>query len=72
MQTLSQIYSPLYGKTLDPANDISIHSGGTEAILCAITAFVEPGDEVVVMEPAFDLLTYIFSCYYQPMTYSQV
>lgn len=35
--------------------DISVHSGATEAILSVITAFVEPGDEVIVMEPAFDL-----------------
>ena len=52
---LSKVYSPLYGRTIDPGKEISVHSGGTEAILCAITAFVEPDDEVVVLEPAFDL-----------------
>lgn len=54
-QALSQVYSPLYCRTLDPGKEISVHSGGTEAILCAITAFVEPGDEVMELEPAFDL-----------------
>ena len=54
-QALSRLYSPLYGRRLDPNKEISVHSGGTEAILSVITAFVEPGDEVVVMEPAFDL-----------------
>ncbi|KAL8822076.1 MAG: hypothetical protein Q9191_007180 [Dirinaria sp. TL-2023a] len=54
-ETLASIYSPIYGKKLDPLTEISVHSGGTEAILSAIYAFVEPGDEVIVMEPAFDL-----------------
>ena len=54
-EALSDIYSPSYGRTLDPDKEISVHSGGTEAILSTITAFVEPGDEVIVLEPAFDL-----------------
>ncbi|KAG8526451.1 uncharacterized protein KY384_000044 [Bacidia gigantensis] len=55
LETLSNVYSPLYGRILDSQKEISVHSGGTEAILCAITAFVGPGDEVIVLEPAFDL-----------------
>ena len=54
-ETLSQIYSPLYRRRLDPDTEISVHSGGTEAILSTITAFVESGEEVIVLEPAFDL-----------------
>ena len=54
-ETLSDIYSPLYRRKLDPETEISVHSGGTEAILSTITAFVESGDEVIVLEPAFDL-----------------
>ncbi|KAK3171659.1 hypothetical protein OEA41_003743 [Lepraria neglecta] len=54
-EVLSDVYSPLYARILDPDKEISVHSGGTEAILSTITAFVEPGDEVIVLEPAFDL-----------------
>ncbi|KAF2233438.1 PLP-dependent transferase, partial [Viridothelium virens] len=54
-EALSATYSPLYGKRLEPSQEISVHSGGTEAILSMVTAFVEPGDEVLVFEPAFDL-----------------
>ena len=54
-EVLSSIYSPLLGRIVDSNEEISVHSGGTEAILSTITAFVEPGDEVIVMEPAFDL-----------------
>ncbi|CAF9938575.1 MAG: hypothetical protein HETSPECPRED_001118 [Heterodermia speciosa] len=53
--TLSRVYSSIYQKTLNPDLEISVHSGGTEAILSVITAFVEPDDEVIVFEPAFDL-----------------
>ena len=54
-EILSDIYSPLYRRRLDPETEMSVHSGGTEAILSTITAFVESGDEVIVLEPAFDL-----------------
>ncbi|TDK41914.1 methionine aminotransferase [Algoriphagus formosus] len=38
----------------DPETEISIVSGATEAIFCAITAVVKPGDEVLILEPAYD------------------
>lgn len=38
----------------NPETEISIVSGATEAIFCAITAVVKPGDEVLILEPAFD------------------
>jgi len=44
----------LYGLKLDPAAEITITSGATEALFCAITAVVEPGDEVIVFDPAYD------------------
>ncbi|CAO1605809.1 arylformamidase, variant 2 [Xanthoria calcicola] len=53
--TLAKIYSPLLGRDLDANSEISVHSGGTEAILSILTAFVDRGDEVVIFEPGFDL-----------------
>ena len=44
----------LYRATYDPASEITITSGATEALFAAITAVVSPGDEVLVLEPAFD------------------
>ena len=38
----------------DPDSEVTIVSGATEAIFCAITAVVEEEDEVVVLEPAYD------------------
>lgn len=44
----------LYGHTADPATEITITSGATEAIYCALQAFVHAGDEVIIFDPAFD------------------
>src|SRR5262249_42993795 len=43
-----------YGQEIDPAGEITITSGVTEAIHAAVFSFVEPGDEVVVFEPFYD------------------
>jgi methionine aminotransferase len=44
----------LYGAGYDPETDITVTTGGTEAIYAAVTAVVHPGDEVVIVEPAYD------------------
>jgi methionine aminotransferase len=44
----------LYGHACDAAAEITITAGATQAILTAILCSVHPGDEVVVIEPAYD------------------
>jgi len=44
----------LYSNELDPANDITITPGGTYAIYTALTTILQPGDEVIAFEPAYD------------------
>jgi methionine aminotransferase len=44
----------LYSARFDPASEITVTSGATEALFAAITAVVRPNDEVIVFEPAFD------------------
>lgn len=44
----------LYGASYDPVTEITVTSGATEALYAVITAVVHPGDEVIVIEPAFD------------------
>ena len=44
----------LYGATLNPDTEITITPGGTYAIYSAFTAILNPGDEVIVFEPAYD------------------
>jgi methionine aminotransferase len=44
----------LYGIDYDAAEEVTIVSGATEAIFSAITAVVSTGDEVILLEPAYD------------------
>ena len=43
-----------YGATVDPDTEITVTSGATEAIFNAIHAVVRPGEEVIVLDPAYD------------------
>jgi methionine transaminase len=38
----------------DPESEVTVVSGATEALFAAFTAIVHPGDEVIVLEPAYD------------------
>jgi N-succinyldiaminopimelate aminotransferase len=43
-----------YGLSYDPATEVLVTTGATEALAAAILAFVDPGDEVVALEPFYD------------------
>jgi N-succinyldiaminopimelate aminotransferase len=43
-----------YGLDYDPATEILVTAGATEAIAAAILSLTEPGDDVVVFEPYYD------------------
>jgi N-succinyldiaminopimelate aminotransferase len=43
-----------YGLRYDPADEILVTAGATEAIAAAMLALVEPGDEVIAFEPFYD------------------
>lgn len=44
----------LYDAVYDPESEVTVTSGATEALYAAITAVVRPGDEVIIVEPAYD------------------
>ena len=44
----------LYQHQYDPESEITITAGGTQGILTAILSCVGPGDEVIIIEPAYD------------------
>jgi methionine aminotransferase len=44
----------LYGRRYDPQTEVTITAGATQAIFTAILATVQAGDEVIVLEPAYD------------------
>ncbi|RVU13828.1 aminotransferase [Methylobacterium oryzihabitans] len=47
-------YRHWQGLDLDPAREVMVTSGATEAIAGALMALIEPGDEVVLFEPMYD------------------
>jgi len=44
----------LHGATYNPDTEITITAGGTQAVFTAISAVINPNDEVIIFEPAFD------------------
>jgi methionine aminotransferase len=44
----------LYGRSLQPESEITITAGATQALFTAITSFVRAGEEVIIIEPAYD------------------
>lgn len=53
-QEVSNYYKKFYNLKYDPESQITITVGATEAIYLVITALINPGDEVVVLEPFYD------------------
>ena len=53
-QALARKIELLYGHRYDPATEITVTSGATEGIFSTLTALVRPGDEVVLLQPAYD------------------
>ncbi|MFI9626944.1 pyridoxal phosphate-dependent aminotransferase [Streptomyces sp. NPDC052042] len=43
-----------YGLALDPDTEVLVTAGATEAIAAALLALLEPGDEVIALEPYYD------------------
>jgi len=54
LQQISLKVIDLYGYKANPVGQIAVTPGATEAIFCALTAVVRPGDEVIVFDPAYD------------------
>lgn len=52
-QQLAQHLEKLYGVKYDPANEIVITVGVSEALYLAMTALLNPGDEVIIPTPCF-------------------
>ena len=44
----------LYGHAYEPEIEVTVTAGGTQAIFTALGAVVHPGDEVIIVDPAYD------------------
>ena len=52
---LAELYTERWGTPVDPATQIATAVGCTQALYCALQGLVNPGDEVILLEPAFDI-----------------
>ena len=55
VEALSNHYSPLIGRKINPLTEITVSVGATEALFSIMQALLDAGDEVVVLEPTFDI-----------------
>jgi aspartate/methionine/tyrosine aminotransferase len=53
-EALARKYQDWYGIRADPEREITVTCGATEAMISALLALVDPGDEVIVFEPFYE------------------
>jgi methionine aminotransferase len=53
-QSVAGKITALHGHDYDPEREITVTAGATQGILTAVLAVVRPGDEVIILEPAYD------------------
>ena len=53
-QIIAEVIDGSYGRRVSWETDITVTSGATEGIFACISAFVSPGDEVILFDPAYD------------------
>ncbi|MCB0443625.1 MAG: aminotransferase class I/II-fold pyridoxal phosphate-dependent enzyme, partial [Flavobacterium sp.] len=63
LEKIAQLTLEHYQRKVNPSTEILITAGATEAIFAAIQAFVQPQDEVIILDPSYD-------CYEMPIVLS--
>ncbi len=53
-EVVSEKVKACYGCIADPESQITITPGATEALFVAVSALIHPGDEVIILDPAYD------------------
>lgn len=53
-EAIASMYMTSGARRYDPETEITVTSGATEAIFCAVAACIHPGDEAIVFEPCYD------------------
>jgi methionine transaminase len=51
---IAGVIAKTYGRKVNPETEITITAGATESTFSIIAAFISPGDEVIVFDPAYD------------------
>ncbi|MEO7982395.1 MAG: pyridoxal phosphate-dependent aminotransferase [Sporichthyaceae bacterium] len=53
-QAVAEHQKRFYGLDVDPATEVVVTTGATEAVAAALLGLVDPGDEVIALEPFYD------------------
>jgi aspartate/methionine/tyrosine aminotransferase len=53
-EAIAARYGPLLGRELDPAGEVTVTCGCTEALAASFLGLIDPGDEVILIEPFYD------------------
>ena len=53
-QAIVDMHNHHFGTSHDAEKEVTVTTGATEAVFCAITALVHEGDEVILFDPAYD------------------
>jgi aminotransferase len=53
-EAIARKFERLYGVPVDPEREVTVTCGSTEAMIAALLAVLNPGDEVVVFEPFYE------------------
>ena len=53
-RAIADRYGPLLGRQLDHAEEVTITCGCTEALAASFLGLIDPGDEVILIEPFYD------------------
>ena len=60
VNAIAEMYGKFHGRELNPMTEVLVTGGAYESLFCIIQGMVNPGDEVIIIEPYFDC--------YEPMT----
>jgi len=60
VNAIAQMYGKFHGRDLNPMTEVLVTGGAYESLFCIVQGMVNPGDEVIIIEPYFDC--------YEPMT----
>ncbi|GHE28395.1 aminotransferase [Sphingobacterium griseoflavum] len=53
-EQIAQKVSDVYAVAVHPESEVTITAGATQALFTAMATVVQPGDEVIIFEPAYD------------------
>jgi methionine aminotransferase len=53
-EVISHKIAGLYGTVYNPETEVTVTAGATQAIFTIVATFIKPGDEVIILKPAYD------------------